>query len=362
MEVLQRFAEAIENMPVVAVQGIDREGIIHIWNEASVKLYGISRAEAIGRHFCDLLTFRGNHAELKAALAGMWDSGLPASPRDLQIVTPSGRVVWVYSAMFPAIASGHTRLVFCMDIDITQRKEQEQHLLESETRIRKFFDKSADAIIMVREGQIQEFNPAALRLFGYGEQQSGLKGATPSNISPRYQPDGRLSQEKMEEMHAIALATGSHRFEWQYCTCDKRAFWGEVTLTALDDRADSLLYAMVRDITDRKNAERELQLSAQVFENSHEGIIILDAEWRIVRVNAAFTAMTGFTEQEILGMGKSVLRSSAHDAGFYEGIRATVGRNGHWQGELWGGRRDSETFPAWASISAVRSGDGRRYR
>ncbi|HCY64914.1 MAG TPA: GGDEF domain-containing protein [Oxalobacteraceae bacterium] len=359
MEVLQHFAEAVENMPAVALQGIDREGIIHIWNEASVKLYGISRAEAIGRHFCDLLTFRGNHTELKTALADMWDKGQPALPRDLQIMTSSGKSVWVCSAMFPAIESGQTRLIFCMDIDITQRKEQEQDLLESETRIRKFFDKSADAILMMREGQIQEFNPAALMLFGYDGWQSGLKGATPSSVSPQYQPDGRLSQEKMEEMHAIALEKGSHRFEWQYCTSDKRAFWGEVTLTAFGGGADSLVYAMVRDITDRKQAERELQLSAQVFENSHEGIIILDAEWRIVRINAAFTAMTGFTEQEIVGMGKSVLRSSVHDAGFYEKIRETVARSGHWQGELWGKRSDSETFPAWASISAVRGSEER---
>jgi diguanylate cyclase (GGDEF)-like protein/PAS domain S-box-containing protein len=306
-----------------------------------------------------LLVSRGNRAEFEAALARIWDSGQPALPCDMRITTASGKTVWVYSTMFPAIESGHTWRVFCMDIDITQRKEREQHLLESEDRIREFFDKSADAIIMMREGQIQEFNPAALHLFGYGDHQTGLMGATPFNISPQYQPDGRPSKEKMEEMHAIALAKGSHRFEWQYCTYDKRAFWGEVTLTALDGRSDSFMYAMVRDITGRKQAERELQLSAQVFENSHEGVVILDAGWRIVRVNAAFTAMTGFHEQEITRVEKSVLRSGAHEPEFYEQIKDEVRRNNHWQGEIWGRRSNGEMFPAWASISAVRGSDRR---
>jgi diguanylate cyclase (GGDEF)-like protein/PAS domain S-box-containing protein len=359
VNVLARFAGVIQQMPIVAVQGFDRNGIIDVWNDTSETLYGISRDAAIGRHICDLLTFRGKHAEFEARLASMWDSRQPAMPSDMQIITPSGKQVWTYSTMFPTVENGHTQRICCMDIDITQRKEREQNLLDTEIRIREFFNTSADAIIMLRKGEIEEFNPAALHLFGYGNKQSGLKGAVPYEISPRYQPDGRLSKEKMEEMHAIAMAKGTHRFEWQYCTYDKRLFWGEVTLTALDGSHDAFMYAMVRDITDRKNAERELQLSAQVFEGSQEGIVIFDDKWCAMRVNAAFTAMIGYTEQEIVGIAKPMLRSNMHDPEFYEQIKETVRRHDHWQGEIWGQRRNGATFPAWASVSAVRGADQR---
>ncbi|WP_158592257.1 putative bifunctional diguanylate cyclase/phosphodiesterase [Noviherbaspirillum sedimenti] len=220
------FAEAIEQTSMVALQGVDRDGIICTWNDASAKLYGIARADAIGRHFCDLLTFRGTTAAFDAVLTTMWESGQPALPCDWQVSTVSGKLLWVYSTMFPVLEHGQTRQVFCMDIDIT----------------------------------------------------------------------------------------------------------------------------------DRKQAEQALRLSAQVFENSHEGIIILDAQWRIVSVNAAFTAMTGFSEQQLTGAKESLLRSEEHDAAFYDAIHDEVSRNGHWQGELWGRRSNGEAFPAWASISAVPGG------
>jgi len=359
MNVHARFAKAIEQAPMVAVQSFNRDGTILLWNDASAKLYGIAREDAIGRHFCDLLALRGTSAEFGTALATMWDSGQPALPRDWKITTPAGKQVWVYSTMFPLVEKGDTRQIYRMDIDITLRKHQEQHLLESESRVREFFEKSADAIILLRDGLFHEFNPAALRLFGYGTRQSGLKGAVPYRISPQYQPDGRLSQEKMEEMHAIALAKGSHRFEWQYCTRDKCTFWGEVTVTALKLDGASLMYAVVRDITDRKRAEQALRLSAQVFENCHEGIIILDAQWRVVSVNAAFTAMTGFGEQDVVGAEEPSLRSSEHDPACTDVIRDAVSRNDYWQGEVWGRRRNGESFPAWTSISVVRNGDHR---
>lgn len=357
IEALACFAQAIGHLSMIAVHGFDRDGIIRVWNGASEKLYGISRAQAIGRHIAELLKFRGNRNEWDAEIARMWESGEPALPHDMQIITPSGQSVWVYSTMFPALENGRATRIFCMDIDITERKERERGLLENETRIREFFTKSADAIIMLREGKIQEFNPAALRLFGYDEQKDGLKGAVPYEISPKYQPDGRLSQEKMEEMHEIAFDRGSHRFEWQYCRHDKRPFWGEVTITVLDGSSDGFMYAIVRDITGRKLAERELQLSAQVFEGSHEGIVILDADWRMIRVNVAFTEMTGLQEPDIAGGIKGILQSGLQETEFFERVMEAVKRHGHWQGEIWGRRSTDETFPAWVSVSAVHSSD-----
>ncbi|WP_164931899.1 EAL domain-containing protein [Janthinobacterium sp. 17J80-10] len=230
--------------------------------------------------------------------------------------------------------------------------------IDSVTRIREFFKNSADAIILLRDGKFHEFNPAALCLFGYAENQADLQGAVPHQISPRHQPDGRLSQEKMEAMHAIVREKGSHRFEWQYSTRDHGVFWGEVTVTAVQADGVEMMYAMVRDISERKQTEQALRLSAQVFENSHDGIIILDAQWRVYSVNAAYTTATGFRAQDVIGREDPSLCVDEQDLSECDAIRAAVYRTGHWQGELWGRRGNGEAFPAWASISAVRD-DGR---
>ncbi len=359
METLARLTEAIARTPLVAVQGFDRDGNILAWNDASAKLYGISRKDAIGRRFTDLVHFEDDGHDFMAILATIWDSRQPSAARDWKIVAATGKVVWVYSSMFPVVEHGNTQQVFCMDVDITQRKDHEQRLLAGETRFREFFEKSIDAIILLRNGEFNEFNPAALRLFGYDGQHNGLKGMVPHKVSPKRQPDGRLSREKMEEMHAIVRAKGSHRFEWQYCNRDHHAFWGEATVTAVETNGETLYYAVVRDISARKEAERALRLSARVFESSHESIMILDSEWRILSVNDAFVAMTGLVAQQVVGEHGSLLKSTLYEQAAYETIGEELTRSDYWHGEVLMQHVDRQAFPAWASVSVVRDDDGK---
>lgn len=106
-----------------------------------------------------------------------------------------------------------------------------------------------------------------------------------------------------------------------------------------------------RDITERVLAEQQLNLSAIVFENSAEGVIIVDAELRILSVNRAFIELTGYSEQEVVGCNLSQLRTGEKDKEFYRSIPATIGANGYWQGEIWQCRKDGTVFPTLTSIS-----------
>ncbi len=106
------------------------------------------------------------------------------------------------------------------------------------------------------------------------------------------------------------------------------------------------------------DGDADLRLCAQVFRHSHEGIVILDAAWRIVCVNAAFTALTGYGEEQAAGKDFSLLRAGDRSAAYYDSVRAEVGRSGYWHGEIGGRRSDGQVFPAWASVSAVRNDTG----
>jgi diguanylate cyclase (GGDEF)-like protein/PAS domain S-box-containing protein len=117
------------------------------------------------------------------------------------------------------------------------------------------------------------------------------------------------------------------------------------------------LYAASRDITARKQAEQQLRIAATAFE-SQEGLVVTDAERTILRVNQAFTEITGFTAEEAIGRKTNLLKSGRHDADFYQAMWASLVDNGSWQGEIWNRRKNGEIYPEWLTITAVKDGAG----
>lgn len=121
--------------------------------------------------------------------------------------------------------------------------------------------------------------------------------------------------------------------------------------------APSRLIGTTEDVTERKMREADLRIAATAFE-SHECMIVTDAETVILRVNRAFTDLFGYTAEEVLGQTTRILQSGRHDAAFYADLWAGVRRDGAWQGEIWDRRKNGEVFPNWLSITAVRNDDG----
>nr|WP_245200439.1 EAL domain-containing protein [Herbaspirillum sp. LeCh32-8] len=112
-----------------------------------------------------------------------------------------------------------------------------------------------------------------------------------------------------------------------------------------------------RDITERKQIEAELRISAVAFD-SREGMLITDAGSKILRVNKAFTEITGYSAEEIVGKHPNLLRSDRHGPAFFQEMRESIRRFGKWQGEIWDRRKNGEVYPEWLTISAVKNKDG----
>jgi diguanylate cyclase (GGDEF)-like protein/PAS domain S-box-containing protein len=109
---------------------------------------------------------------------------------------------------------------------------------------------------------------------------------------------------------------------------------------------------------ERKQAESELQLSAAVFENSSEGFLVTDAQQRIVKVNPAFTRITGYGVQDILGKTPRHLASGHQNREFYANMWHELNTTGQWQGEVWNRRKDGQVYPEWLSITRVLDPEG----
>ncbi len=117
------------------------------------------------------------------------------------------------------------------------------------------------------------------------------------------------------------------------------------------------VFAAARDVTERKKAEESIQ-AASVFTFAREGIMITQANGNILNVNEAFTHITGYSREEVLGKNSSLLGSGRQGQEFYAAMWADLIHKGHWYGELWNRRKNGELYVEALTITAVRGADG----
>ncbi len=142
--------------------------------------------------------------------------------------------------------------------DITARKEAEKALEESEEKYRTFIKNSYDPIIMLKKGRIVDCNPATLKILGYNDL-SEIVNLSPSELSPEYQVDGILSSEKEMEIHQYTFSQETNRFEWDYFRKDGEIIPFDVSVTVMPSEGEEAAMAVLRDISERRRADKERQ-------------------------------------------------------------------------------------------------------
>lgn len=205
-------------------------------------------------------------------------------------------------------------------------------------------------------GFLVDCNQAALDIYELDSRET-LFQCTPANVSAALQYDGRRSAEAAVEHIQTALHKGSHVFEWRHQRPSGEIWDAEVHLMAFQHAGQTLLQFSLEDITERKRAEDDLRVAATAFE-SQEGMIITDAAMRILRINAACSAITGYTTEEVLGKTPRVFSSGRHDQAFYQQLWNSINNTSAWKGEIWNRRKNGEIYPQWAHISAVKDSQG----
>ena len=123
--------------------------------------------------------------------------------------------------------------------------------------------------------------------------------------------------------------------------------------TMVADAIQQNYVVILYDISDRKRAEEKLKLSGRVFNQAHEGILITDAQGRIVDINPAFTEITGYNRAEVIGQAPSLLKSGRHPEAFFKDMWRQLLDEGHWQGEIWNCRKNGELFAELLTISTL---------
>lgn len=273
-----------------------------------------------------------------------------------RIVCRTGETKWV-SERGIAIQDEQGQIVIEGFIeDITARRATLEALEQAEMRYRHIFEHASEGIFRsTRDGRYLAANPALARLYAYGSAEELI--ADLADIEHRlYVQPGRRD----DFLRLIENDGEVHNFESEVFRRDGSRLWiSENAHSVQDAQGEFICYeGTVQDISERKQAEEHLRLLAMVFSNSNEAIIVTDAENLIVATNPAFTQLTGYQPEEVIGRNPSLLSAGNTPREVFSEMWTSLQRDGAWRGELWDRRKNGEAYPKWLSISLVRDEQG----
>ena len=237
--------------------------------------------------------------------------------------------------------------------DLTERVQVEENLRESEERYRGLVEASPDAIIVHQGGQIIFLNNAALDLLHAKSVDEVIGAKVTQFVHPDYLDMVLKRIASIDENGGVLPVA-----EEILLALDGTPFYAEVAGRTVAFEGRPATQLVVRDITKRKHAEEGLRVASTVFNTTTEGIMVSDAENRIRAINPAFSKITGYEPEEVIGENPSKLSSGRHEAEFYERMWASIGSKGFWEGEIWNRRKNGETYPEWLTITVIRDEDG----
>ena len=240
-------------------------------------------------------------------------------------------------------------------LDVTDRKTAEMGIGESELRYRELFELNPLPMWVVDSESLAflSVNDAAVKAYGYTRQE--FVDMTLADIRPAEDIPKLLHHMRKRAPEA---PTASVQGEWRHKRKDGTVFWVEITSHTLLHMGRPARLILARDLSERRHAEEQLRLIAHVFEASQEGIFITDAQQRFINVNQAFTQVTGYAAEEVLGQTPKLLHSGRHDKTFYDSMWQQLEADGRWEGEIWNRRKNGEIYPEWLTISAITSDQG----
>ncbi|MET0029355.1 MAG: PAS domain S-box protein [Candidatus Thiodiazotropha sp.] len=344
---LERFRSLLDHARDAIFLANPSNGRILDVNQSVSTIYGYSREELLTMHICDLQPNLGDSTTCEQHLASLRSTGT------LLVETENRKKD---GTTFPAeIAIAYTDettqgYIIAIARDISQRKITEQQLLASEGRFRSIFDNAPVGIALVDDaGRPVLSNRALQMMLGYSESQ--LKELPFTEFT--FPEDVDKDLDLFTRM--IANEIPFYSMEKRYLRQDGNVLWGDLTVTRYYDDAKKTYYTlgMVNDITERKIAEENQRLAASMFENTAEGVMITDRKGRIIRVNRAFTDITGYQPSEVAGKNPNILSSGQHDEDFYNRMWRALDASGHWRGEIWNRRKDGGAYPELLTISRV---------
>ncbi len=285
----EKYRSLIDHIPDVVWTADSNRDLLYISGNA-VKVLGFGSEELIenGRQLWTERIHPEDAAHVRQAYQRLFSAG-EAFDVEYRIYRKDGQWIWLHDrAPSRRLIQGTLRAEGLFS-DITQRKQAEESLRQSETKFRTLYDSTSDAVMLLNEKGFFDCNPATLVMFGCATRED-FCSKHPADFSPPRQPCGGESVTLANQRIATAMEKGSHHFDWVHQRVDNGAtFPADVLLNALQLDGRPAVQAVVRDITARAVA------AAQLLEtNRHLEAATARAKELAVRAESANRAKSQF--------------------------------------------------------------------
>jgi len=243
---------------------------------------------------------------------------------------------------------------------ITAHKQAEQALAESHNLLKSVID-TVPVRVFWKDKNLRYLgcNPSFARNAGLSSQDE-LIGKDDSQMPWAKQ----AALYRADDLQVMESGIARIAYEEPQTTPDGHPIWLRTSKVPLRDTAGEVvgLLGLHEDITAQKADAEKLRLSALVLENSSEALVITDEQNRIVDINPAFTKLTGYGRDEVLGQNPTILHSGRHEDLFYHKMWEEIGTRGFWQGEIWNRRKNGDIYAEWLTINTIFNPDGSVHR
>ncbi len=316
-------------------------------SEETCRILGFPTDTISNKKFIDSIHPDDRRAVQKAALETINED----KPYEIEfrIIRPDGSIRYLHALAELICDLKNKPIRFIETVqDITERKQAEKALANTLAELEVILDNSLVGIAFLGEGwRFVRVNRKLEEIFGYTEEE--LKGRTTKILYS--------SCDKHIESQSFSIIEKgvTYENEHQMCRKDGTLFWCRFLLKAIDPNDLSKGYVWnMEDVTEQRRVEENLRLAATVFETTNEGIFVTNADNQIIMVNPAFSTITGYMLDDVVGKNPKILSSGHRDALFYEKMWKTLIETGMWRGELWNRRKNGELYIVWMSIAALR--------
>lgn len=363
---LSDFAQRVMDTAGSLVIVLDSDGRVRLANRRCHEALGAAARDLEGRVLDDYLP----DDECMALAAGLMPLSEPVVSSLFETVRRRGKYSaehrladsqghyrhYLFDAAILRDAQGNEEGAVVNATDITKLKQQETRLRCSESLL-----KAAQKLARIGSW---ELDPASNRLiwsdevYRIFEIDPNRVGASYTNFLATVHPDDRM---RVDQAYRESLRTRQdYDLVHRLLFADGRVKWvrEQCATNYTDDDTPMHSIGTVQDVTAQHEADESLHLAATVFDSSLNGIIITSPQGVILRVNQAFSRITGYSMEEARGKTVRLFKSEQHDAAFYQAMWSDLEHHGSWQGEIWDRHRDGHLIPIWQSITAVRDTRG----
>ena len=322
----------------------DLDGMVVYVNQTEARALGFAREDLVGKH----VSVFGESPEADATQQEIVDQTMTKGSWQGKVVNNAAngsRHILNLRTALVRDEAGKPVALAGIGTDITEQDRAER----IERQYQSVIQASIDGFWIVdAAARILDANDAMCRMLGYTREE--LLGMSIPDIEA--DESAADTAAHIREMMTI----GHVQFEARHKRKDGTVIDVEVSALYVASQGDRF-FTFVRDITERKQMDQQLRIAATAFE-TQEGMLISDRDNVVLRVNQAFTDITGYSAGDVVGKTPSLLRSGRHDAAFYERMWQSLQDQDVWQGEIWNRRKNGEVYPEWLTITTVKDRTG----